>query len=79
MTVDIVGSLENEQVVLPLTEMTHVESYPLGFRFRYFQDFTGSLVIPPGLKPAQVVVTAASSGKGAKRVQKTFDWALEEY
>jgi hypothetical protein len=79
VTVDIVGLLENEQVVLPLTEMTNVESYPLGFRFRYFQDFTGVLVIPPGLKPAQVVVTAASSGKGAKRVQKTFDWALEEY
>ncbi len=79
VTVDIVGSLENEQVVLPLTEMTHVESYPLGFRFRYFQDFTGSLVIPTGLKPAQLVVTAASSGKGAKRVQKTFNWALEEY
>jgi hypothetical protein len=79
VTVDIVGSLENEQVVLPLTEMTHVESYPLGFRFRYFQDFTGSLVVPPGLKPAQVVVTAVSSGKDAKRVQKTFEWALEEY
>ena len=79
VTVDIVGSSEKEQVVLPLTEMSRVESYPLAFRFRYFQDFTGSLSIPAGLKPEQVVVTAASSGKGAKRVQKTFNWAIEEY
>lgn len=78
VSVDIVGSSENEQVVLPLTEMTQVESYPLNFRFRYFQDFTGTLQVPVGLKPEQVVVTAATSGKNPKRVQKTFSWTLEE-
>ena len=78
MTVDIVGNAANEQVVLPLTEMTQVETYPLAFKFRYFQDFTGTLVIPEGLKPEQVVVTAATSGKDGKRVQKTFSWAFEE-
>jgi hypothetical protein len=78
VTVDVVGTSANEQVVLPLTEMTQVESYPLGFKFRYFQDFTGTLVIPEGLKPEQVVVTAATSGKDGKRAQKTFSWTLEE-
>jgi hypothetical protein len=78
VTVDIVGTSANEQVVLPLTEMTQVESYPLAFKFRYFQDFTGTLVVPEGLKPEQVVVTAATSGKDGKRVQKTFSWTLEE-
>ncbi len=78
VTVDIVGTSANEQVVLPLTEMTQVESYPLAFKFRYFQDFTGTLAIPDGLKPDQVVVTAATSGKDGKRVQKTFSWTLEE-
>ncbi len=78
VTVDIVGNSANEQVVLPLTEMTQVESYPLAFKFRYFQDFTGTLVVPEGLKPEQVVVTAATSGKDGKRVQKTFSWTLEE-
>ena len=78
VTVDVVGTLENEQVVLPLTEMTQVDSYPLAFRFRYLQDFSGTLAIPAGLKPEQVVVTAASSGKDAKRVQKTFPWMLAE-
>ena len=78
VTVDVVGTSDNEQVVLPLTEMTQVESYPLPFKFRYFQDFTGILTIPDGLKPEQVVVSAATSGKDGKRVQKTFSWTLEE-
>jgi hypothetical protein len=78
MNVDVVGESSGEQVVLPLTEMTHVESYPLSFKFRYFQDFTGTLVVPDGMKPEQVVVTAATSGKDGKRVQKTFSWTLEE-
>jgi hypothetical protein len=78
VTVDVVGTSDNEQVVLPLTELTQVESYPLAFKFRYFQDFTGTLTIPEGLKPEQVVVAAATSGKDGKRVQKTFSWTLEE-
>jgi hypothetical protein len=78
VTVDVVGTSNNEQVVLPLTEMTQVESYPLPFKFRYFQDFTGTLTIPDGLKPEQVVVLAAMAGKDGKRVQKTFSWTLEE-
>jgi hypothetical protein len=78
VTVDVVGTSDNEQVVLPLTEMTQVESYPLPFKFRYFQDFTGTLTIPDGLKPEQVVVLAAMAGKDGKRVQKTFSWTLEE-
>jgi len=76
--VEIVGTSAGEQVVLPLTEMSQVESYPLSFKFRYFQDFTGTLVVPDGMKPEQVVVTAATSGKDSKRVQKTFSWTLEE-
>jgi hypothetical protein len=78
VNVDVVGQSGGEQVVLPLTEMTQVESYPLSFKFRYFQDFTGTLAIPDGMKPEQVVVTAATSGKDGKRVQKTFSWTLEE-
>ena len=78
VNVDIVGTSGSEQVVLPLTEMSQVESYPLSFKFRYFQDFTGTLTVPDGMKPEQVVVTAAVSGKDGKRVQKTFSWTLEE-
>jgi Family of unknown function (DUF6776) len=78
VTVDIAGSWDNEQVVLPLTELTKLDSYPLPFRFRYLQDFTGVLAIPDGLTPERVIVTAATSGKQGKRIQRTFNWTLEE-
>ena len=78
LTIDIVGTAANGQVVLPLTEMSQVETYPLNFKFRYFQDFAGTLTVPDGMKPEQIVVTAATNGKDVKRVQKTFEWALEE-
>lgn len=78
VTVDVAGSWDNEQVVLPLTELTKLDSYPLRFRFRYLQDFTGVLTIPEGLTPERVIVTAATSGKQGKRIQRTFNWTLEE-
>ena len=78
VTVDVAGSWDNEQVVLPLTELTKLDSYPLPFRFRYLQDFTGVLTLPDGLTPERVIVTAATPGKKGKRIQKTFNWTLEE-
>jgi Family of unknown function (DUF6776) len=78
VTVDVAGGWDNEQVVLPLTELTKLDSYPLPFRFRYLQDFTGVLAIPDGLTPERVIVTAATSGKQGKRTQRTFNWTLEE-
>jgi hypothetical protein len=78
VTVDVAGSWGDEQVVLPLTELTKLDSYPLPFRFRYLQDFTGILAIPDGLTPERVIVTAATTGKQGKRIQRTFNWTLEE-
>ena len=78
VTIDVAGSWDNEQVVLPLTELTKLDSYPLPFRFRYLQDFTGVLTLPQGLTPERVIVTAATPGKKGKRIQKTFNWTLEE-
>ena len=78
VTVDVAGSWDNEQVVLPLTELAKLDSYPLPFRFRYLQDFTGVLAIPDGLTPERVIVSAATTGKNGKRIQRTFNWTLEE-
>ncbi len=78
VTLDFAGTWENQQVVLPLTDLTKVGSYPLAFRFRYLQEFSGTLAIPDGMDPQSVVITAATAGKAAKRVQRTFGWTLEE-
>jgi len=78
LSVDVVGVRQNEEQVLSLTEIAQIDAYPLSFRFRYFQDFTGSLTLPEDFSPTKVVVVAETGGKGAKRVERTFGWTLEE-
>lgn len=72
---DVIGSTRGTQQVLSLTELSKPEAYPLPFRFRYFQDFTGTLELPADFEAERVVVTAAASGRDGKQVQKTFGWA----
>jgi hypothetical protein len=48
------------------------------FKFRYFQDVSGELEMPPGFIPEQIEVIAESSGRKAMRLEKKFDWILEE-
>ena len=48
------------------------------FRFRYFQDIKGELRLPDKFIPERVVVIAESKGKGAVRLEESFNWLIEE-
>jgi hypothetical protein len=74
---DVIGSSEGAQQVLSLTDLSDPEAYPLAFRFRYFQDFNGTLVLPADFDAERVVVTAVSSGRKGKQIQRTFGWNLQ--
>lgn len=63
--------------VLPLTEVAEVENYPLRFRFRYFQDFSGMVALPDGFRPRLVRVTATPSGRSSDAAQREFDWFVQ--
>ncbi len=76
--IDVVGLSNDRQQVLPLTELSTVEEYPLSFRFRYFQDLNGTLVVPTDFEPIRMVVTAKSSGGQGKRLQKNFLWNVKD-
>ena len=70
---DIVGKQDGEeQVVLSLTELGFTSTYPLKFKYRYFQDLTGTFALPAGFVPDRVLVTARQNGKDA--VQASFPW-----
>lgn len=60
--------------VLPLTELAAVDSYPLRFRFRYFQDVSGTLTLPAAFSPRQVIIAATPAG--AETVERRFEWSL---
>ena len=53
VTIDLAGMMARK-VVLPLTEIEpQTDTYPLKYRFRYFQDFSGTLELPePTSEPA---------------------------
>ena len=74
--VDVLGTGENnEQQVLPLTEIASLESYPLKYRFRYFQDYSGKIKLPVGFKPLSIVITVDRNGK-KEDIQKRFNWKV---
>ena len=72
--VDVIGQQGEDpaEVVLSLTEMTEVAKYHLKFKFRYFQDLSGSMTLPEQFVPKRVLITAQQQGKQAQ--QQTFPW-----
>ena len=75
--IDIIGGFsedvsEDNEAVLSLTELTDLKTYPLKFRFRYFQDLAGRLTLPDGFVPLRVLVTANQKGK--EPLQVNFPW-----
>ena len=57
---------------LALTELTDINTYPLKFRFRYFQDLAGRITLPEDFVPATVRVSATQTAE--RPVEATFAW-----
>ena len=67
---------ETSERVLPLTEIAEEGAYPLKYRFRYFQDLTGIISLPPGFEPERIVVRAGKRGASTDALERTFDWVV---
>jgi hypothetical protein len=67
-----------EEQVLSLTEIAEVDPYPLKYRFRYFQDLSGVLVLPPGFLPDAVLVSVNRRGNRQDNLQRTFAWPISD-
>lgn len=63
--------------VLPLTDLTDVDPYPMKFRFRYFQNFRGTVTLPEGFRPQSVRVTVVPRGRSGDRDERSFDWIVD--
>jgi len=64
----------SDQQVLSLTEIADDDTYPLKFRFRYFQDLSGVITLPEGFEPESVEITARRRGASTKDLTKSFVW-----
>ncbi|WP_020406085.1 DUF6776 family protein [Hahella ganghwensis] len=78
VAVNLIGSLKNKKEILPLRDVAGAEDLGVKFRFRYFQDIAGELELPEGFAPEQIQVVAQASGKKATKIERTFDWKVEE-
>lgn len=77
VSIDIVAEYQGKVISLPLSKVQKIDQYPLKYRFRYFQDFSGEVVIPSGYKPLRIEVTMAPAGRNAKKTKRTFPWLVE--
>ncbi|MEY8262607.1 MAG: hypothetical protein RPR98_00260, partial [Bermanella sp.] len=77
--VNITGVLGGKQKVFGLRDLTDdVQDYGIKFKFRYFQEISGEMVLPEGFIPESIEVVLQSKGSKAGRVTQTTPWPGKE-
>lgn len=77
--VNIIGVSDGKQVIYGLRDLSDdVQDYGIKYRFRYFQEIEGDLVLPEGFTAESVEVVLQTNGSKAKRVEQTFPWLGKE-
>jgi hypothetical protein len=62
-----------KSVVKPFTELVADSTYPLRFKFRFFQDLVGTFVWPEGVQVSEFVVVATQNGQ--QPLTARFPWS----
>ena len=57
---------------LTLAELTDNKVKELPFRFKYFQEVAGDIVLPAGFVPKRVIVSVEP--RGGDKLQNSYDW-----
>jgi hypothetical protein len=71
----ISGQILGEPAELELADVTRPALQQLKFRFRYFQNLTGSLTLPDDFEPDKVTLHIRPEGKGKPEpVVQVLDW-----
>ena len=74
--INILGVQKGEVTAYPLKELSsEINDVDIKFRYRYFQDFKGELILPEGFTPDQVQVIAQSVGSNSARIEKAYNWS----
>ena len=74
VAVNFIGSKGGQKEILPLRDISDVKELGIKFKFRYFQDIAGELILPDDFTPEKVQIVAQARGKKNTRVEQTFDW-----
>ena len=74
--ISLLGQAGDQEKSFLLSELDQEKQDAIKFRFRYFQNINGELMLPDGFLPREVMIVAKSSGSHAQRLEKRFDWPL---
>ncbi len=74
VAVNLIGYAGDKKLIMPLRDISEVQELGIKFRFRYFQDLTGELMLPEDFEPESLQVVAQSKGKKASRLEQSFNW-----
>lgn len=74
--INVLGVQNGKVTAYPLKDLsTDFDDIDIKFRYRYFQDFKGELVLPDDFTPDQLQVIAQSVGDKAARLERSFNWS----
>ena len=74
--VSVSGMMGRNEEILALNKLDDDKVHPVSFRFRYFQNINGEMVIPKGFEPQKVQIVAQTSGRKSQRLERSFTWPL---
>ncbi len=63
---------------LELAALTEKPVKELAYRFKYFQNLEGDLILPKGFVPLRVTVRILPRGRRSDAIEKTIDWPKQE-
>ena len=73
VNLSVSGTRGDQESSYALAELSDVEGVAK-FKFKYFQNFEGTLELPDGFVPESVLVEVKPSGKRLRPVSKRFAW-----
>lgn len=68
------GVQDGQARQIPLEQISGGSIDKMSVRFKYFQTFEGTVILPEGFLPSRVQVAVNPTSKGHVQVKKTFDW-----
>ena len=78
LNVNIVGRQAGQLVTLSMKDINdELTDENIKLDFKYFQNFSGELLLPEGFEPKSIELLAKSTGKNAVSVEEKFDWLVQ--
>ncbi|MFO7528086.1 MAG: DUF6776 family protein [Marinobacter sp.] len=75
VAVNVIGMRDEEKEVIALRDLSQdIEDLGVKFRFRFFQNVEGTLVLPDDFEPVEIQVVAQAEGRKSSQAERTFDW-----